>query len=385
MASMTASASPSQTPALVNVYIDGYNFYYSISRGDHHFLKLGWCNFRLLSERLVSKAFLGVAVGAVKYFTASVGNLEINPEEARRQRLWLEALMFGTGHSVQVIRGYHTRNDEKPRVEKQTDTNLAISMIGDALVPPSDNQNSSFSKKYCFSPCSKVLLISNDRDLIPAAEMLADYGKEVAVFHPVGTDEDRGRKGCPGISIHGIELEDLECSLLPDRIPRGDGTLIAWSDYLELKNASKRVTDQECLARCRAEAGNSDDPDTRVGCVIRHPKRGIVATGHNALPHGVERALPDRLSRPQKYVWMEHAERNAIYSAVRTGTRLDGCTMYVELMPCAECARAIIQSGIRHVVISQDRMRVYSNPAHAEGQAIAKTMLTEARIVLRAV
>ena len=85
---------PSQTAStanVCNVYIDGYNFYYSISKRDHDFLKLGWCNFWLLSGRLVSKAFPGARVGVIKYFTAPVSRHEVHPGEARRQELWLEA------------------------------------------------------------------------------------------------------------------------------------------------------------------------------------------------------------------------------------------------------------------------------------------------------
>jgi deoxycytidylate deaminase len=57
--------------------------------------------------------------------------------------------------------------------------------------------------------------------------------------------------------------------------------------------------------------------------------------------------------------------------------------MYVDLMPCADCARGIIQSGIKEVVVSQDRMQVYSNSAYREQHAIAEAMLTEARVRLR--
>ncbi|MBP1532208.1 MAG: CMP deaminase, partial [Alphaproteobacteria bacterium] len=54
--------------------------------------------------------------------------------------------------------------------------------------------------------------------------------------------------------------------------------------------------------------------------------------------------------RPTKYDFFEHAERNAIYNACLTGTCLRDCTIYCTLTPCTDCARAIIQAGIKTVV-----------------------------------
>jgi dCMP deaminase len=50
---------------------------------------------------------------------------------------------------------------------------------------------------------------------------------------------------------------------------------------------------------------------------------------------------------------MEHAERAAIYGAARNGRCLDGCTMYCNLMPCMDCARAIVSTGIRRLVVDE--------------------------------
>ena len=149
------------TPAVTvcNVYIDGYNFYYSISKRGHEFLKLGWCDFSLLASRLVKKAFPGARVGTVKYFTAPVTRHEIHHGEADRQQLWLDALKFGSRSQVRVIHGYYAQHEDKPRVEKQTDTNLAISMIRDAIMSPSDFRHDGFRWKDPFAPCDRVLLV----------------------------------------------------------------------------------------------------------------------------------------------------------------------------------------------------------------------------------
>lgn len=104
------------------------------------------------------------------------------------------------------------------------------------------------------------------------------------------------------------------------------------------------------LADCIA--GWSEDRDIQVGAVIVGPHREIRASGYNGLPRGVSDKEEDRFDRAsgEKFFWFEHAERNAIYNAARVGTPLAGCTIYVNRFPCADCARAIIQSGIVKVV-----------------------------------
>ena len=62
--------------------------------------------------------------------------------------------------------------------------------------------------------------------------------------------------------------------------------------------------------------------------------------------------IPERQERPEKYWWIEHAERNAIYNAARIGTSLNNCTMYISFLPCMDCARAIVSVGIKTIIIS---------------------------------
>ena len=102
---------------------------------------------------------------------------------------------------------------------------------------------------------------------------------------------------------------------------------------------------------CVAVAQKSKDPSTKVGCVIVNGHNAILSTGYNGLPRNVMEQ-PARYERPAKYRWTEHAERNAIYNAARHGISLDGATLFVTgLPPCADCARAIIQCGIKEVCV----------------------------------
>lgn len=99
-------------------------------------------------------------------------------------------------------------------------------------------------------------------------------------------------------------------------------------------------------------AGWSEDRDFHVGAVIVGEGHEVRASGYNGLPRGVSDAEDARFDRAsgEKFFWIEHAERNAIYNAARAGTAIAGCSIYVNRFPCADCARGIIQSGIVRVV-----------------------------------
>ncbi len=139
------------------------------------------------------------------------------------------------------------------------------------------------------------------------------------------------------------------------------------------------------LGICRVVAARSKDPNTQVGCIIAGPAHEIRSTGYNSLPRGIRDDVTERLERPTKYLWMEHAERNAIYNAARCGTPLESCTLYVEIMPCMDCARAIVQAGIREVVISHERMSQYSSEYYDEHFRNVDTLFREAGVAVRRV
>ncbi len=94
----------------------------------------------------------------------------------------------------------------------------------------------------------------------------------------------------------------------------------------------------------------SKDTSTKVGAVVVGPDREIRSTGYNGVVRGVDDDIPERMERPTKYDFFEHAERNSVYNACLIGASLKGCVIYVTAMPCPDCARAIIQSGIKMVV-----------------------------------
>lgn len=94
----------------------------------------------------------------------------------------------------------------------------------------------------------------------------------------------------------------------------------------------------------------SKDKNTGTGAVIVDSEKRVISMGYNGFPSGANDGIDSRYDRPQKYLYTEHAERNAIYNASRIGASLKGCTMYLMWFPCADCARAIIQSGVKRLV-----------------------------------
>jgi len=108
--------------------------------------------------------------------------------------------------------------------------------------------------------------------------------------------------------------------------------------------------DQYFLNMAYLTAMKSKDPSTKVGAVIVGPNNEVRSTGFNGLARGVLENN-GRWRRPGKYLYYEHAERNACYNAARHGVSLEGCTIYTQGYPCADCARAIIQCGLHRLVV----------------------------------
>lgn len=122
----------------------------------------------------------------------------------------------------------------------------------------------------------------------------------------------------------------------------------------------------------------SKDDSTKVGAVIVDDVRNVRSTGYNGFVRNISDDVPERSVRPQKYFWAEHAERNAIYAAARHGLSVDGCTLYCTRSPCADCARAIIQSGIKRVVYPHGADA--PTPGLNETFVVALEMLKEAGV-----
>lgn len=102
-------------------------------------------------------------------------------------------------------------------------------------------------------------------------------------------------------------------------------------------------------------AQRSKDPNTQVGACIVDENNIILSTGYNGFPYGCsdDDYTWEREGEDTKYKYVVHAELNAILNA--QGRSLKGARIYVDLFPCNECAKAIIQSGIKRVIYLYDK------------------------------
>lgn len=124
----------------------------------------------------------------------------------------------------------------------------------------------------------------------------------------------------------------------------------------------------------------SKDPNTQVGACIVNPQKKIVGIGYNGMPYGCNdndfswEREGDYLNT--KYPYVVHAEPNAILNSISS---LENCSIYVTLFPCNECAKLIIQSGIKEIVYMDDK---YNN---TDSDVAAKKMLDAANVKYRKV
>lgn len=129
-------------------------------------------------------------------------------------------------------------------------------------------------------------------------------------------------------------------------------------------------------------AALSKDESTHVGAVIVGPDNELRASGYNGLPRGLLDSVERYQDKAFKYQAINHAEENAIIHCARTGVATKGCKIYSNWLPCARCAKMIIQAGIIEVVYHQDF------PGHSakapeiwqESMAISRSMLKEAGV-----
>lgn len=115
----------------------------------------------------------------------------------------------------------------------------------------------------------------------------------------------------------------------------------------------------ECFMEiAKTMSKRSKDPNTKTGAVIVDEHNKMIGSGYNGFPRGIRAGvLPwkrEGTFLETKYAYVVHAEENAIYTASRI---TEGCRIYTTLFPCNECAKAIIQSGIKEVIYAEDKYK----------------------------
>lgn len=104
-------------------------------------------------------------------------------------------------------------------------------------------------------------------------------------------------------------------------------------------------------------AQRSKDPSTQVGACVVDRDNKVVSIGYNGMPRGIDDHLipwGHGAGIESKYLYVCHAEFNAILNT-RNGSALSGCKIYVTLFPCNECAKAIVQTGIKEIIYLSDK------------------------------
>ena len=134
----------------------------------------------------------------------------------------------------------------------------------------------------------------------------------------------------------------------------------------------------------------SKDPNTQVGACIVNDRNKIMSVGYNGFPTGCDDdEFPwarEGDAYDTKYPYVCHAELNAILN--NGGASLIGCRIYVALFPCNECAKAIIQSGIREVIYISDKYadtpmtRASKRMFHAAGVKLRKLKPSRKQVVI---
>lgn len=119
---------------------------------------------------------------------------------------------------------------------------------------------------------------------------------------------------------------------------------------MNLNNIKQLALDQRYMRMARIWAENSYCERRKVGALLVKNKM-IISDGYNGTPSGFENKCEDDENVSKPYVL--HAEANAISKVARSHNSSDGATLYVTASPCMECAKLIIQSGIRRVIYGE--------------------------------
>lgn len=135
--------------------------------------------------------------------------------------------------------------------------------------------------------------------------------------------------------------------------------------------------DEYFMGLAHLSALRSKDPSTQVGACIVSADKKVVGIGYNGLPRGCDDDdfpwIREGEFLETKYPFVVHAELNAI---LNSNQDLRGCSIYVSLFPCNECAKAIIQAGIKRIVYECDKY------ADTDSVKASKRMLTAAEVEL---
>lgn len=138
-----------------------------------------------------------------------------------------------------------------------------------------------------------------------------------------------------------------------------------------------KFPDMRFIKAARSVAHASPDPDTKVGAVLIGRSGKFIEAAANDLPLGLSVDDVPELVRPVKYDWLSHAEKAVIARAAAQGRSTSGGTIYVNLFPCAGCAKAIIDAGIRRIVTIRPN---FENDRYGPSWKVSEEMFRKLRV-----
>lgn len=133
------------------------------------------------------------------------------------------------------------------------------------------------------------------------------------------------------------------------------------------------MTIDELMDAARDAAARSPNRVRQVGAALVTADGATTIATCNEFPNGV-RDIEERHAGDGRFIWMEHAERNALMQAARRGIATNGAVLATTLFPCIDCARAIVQSGVAELVAPTPD---FSEPSWGEAFRISQVILNE--------
>lgn len=257
---------------------------------------------------------------------------------------------------MDVLRHSSHRNLWEPgeaRLSKQETMQRFQGRINPGFTVRADYRQHTYLMRYADIPC--------DRDVI-----IYCYDRKKLDAHIQARKEKREKDAVKGAAQnHAGKTQPAK--ITPARARKREGN-ISWDEYF--------------MGVASLSAMRSKDPDTQVGCCIVGPRNRIASVGYNGFPFGCDddeypwdRRRENLAESETKYPYVVHSELNAILNY--RGESLDGAKMYVTMFPCCECAKAIIQSGIREVIYRDDTY------LHSESGISASRMFKSAGVSVR--
>lgn len=158
--------------------------------------------------------------------------------------------------------------------------------------------------------------------------------------------------------------------------------MVEQGEYPEFKDYVPPTWDEWFMKHVYLAAEKSKDPRTKIGAILVKDKH-IISTGFNGFPQGVIDTLERYNDRELKYLFVAHAEFNCIVTAAKFGISTNSSILYTNGIPCCECMKSVIQSGIKEIVVHKQWPNMTHVEKWVESNKISMSMIEESQTNVR--